>query len=161
MHAAPLASANARTAGASLAVALLCLLLAGCNREMQMDGATSVDGTPVALAPQANSPVVDLPIPVGFTISDKDSEAQVTRADRYVSHYYRGKAEPDQVVRFYREQLPMSYKWKLDFYRNAKGVWRLHYTKLGGAERCSITISENWWGTTTIYAEIYPVAGER
>lgn len=137
----------------------MAVALSGCNgNELRIDnssGAPTQMSTEERLVAKANSPVADVPIPVGFSISESGSDAQVTGQVRYVSHYYKGRKGKDRVASFYCEQMVTNNKWKLDGVRKNRGIWRLHFAK--GPERCDITISENIWGTTTIYSEIYPV----
>jgi len=54
----------------------------------------------------------DLPVPVGFKISAKDSYSFESSGMRVGLLKYKGKATTDQVVNFYKEQMPM-YNWAL------------------------------------------------
>ncbi|MDD4890255.1 MAG: hypothetical protein PHU85_10035 [Phycisphaerae bacterium] len=142
-------------------IALLAVAaLSGCSNELRIDnssGAPQQVATQERLVAKANSPVADVPIPIGFDISEGDSNAQVTGQMRYVCHTYKGRKAKDRVASFYCEQLVTNNKWRQDGVRKNNGVWRLHFTK--GIERCDIAISENMWGTTRIEIEIYPVTG--
>ncbi len=149
-------------AAAALSLGLLVWALAGCNfgKQVEIDNST---GAPQQMGSQAKliakSPqrvaVADVPEPIGFSLSESNSDAQLTGNSRYVNHVYTGRKAKDRVAAFYCEQMPTNHKWHQDAVRKNRGVWRLHFAK--GSERCDITISENFWGTTTVYVEIYPV----
>ncbi|MDD2680131.1 MAG: hypothetical protein PHO03_04990 [Candidatus Omnitrophica bacterium] len=54
----------------------------------------------------------DLPVPAGFKIQAKDSYSFESSGIRVGLLRYQGKASLDQVVNFYKEQMPM-YSWTL------------------------------------------------
>lgn len=54
----------------------------------------------------------DVPVPADFKLSPKDSYSFETSGVRVGVLKYRGKANPDQVISFYKEQMPM-YNWNL------------------------------------------------
>ncbi|MFH0856137.1 MAG: hypothetical protein V1869_06515 [Candidatus Omnitrophota bacterium] len=63
-------------------------------------------------AQQSSLKFSDLPIPAGFRILEKDSYSFESSGMRVGLLRYRGKATIDQVVSFYKEQMPM-YNWAL------------------------------------------------
>ena len=67
---------------------------------------------PTLLEPQAILKFGDVPVPVGFKLLAQDSFAFESAGVRTCLLRYRGKANPDQVVNFYKEQMPM-YNWAL------------------------------------------------
>ncbi len=85
------------------------LLLGGCaaltNKNKSM-------GNPALLEPQAMLRFSDIPVPVGFKILPQDSYSFESSGVRVGVLKYQGKANPDQVVNFYKEQMPM-YSWNL------------------------------------------------
>ena len=54
----------------------------------------------------------DVPIPVGFKSMPQDSYSFESSGVRVGVLKYRGKVNPEQVVNFYKEQMPM-YNWML------------------------------------------------
>lgn len=54
----------------------------------------------------------DLPVPIGFNILAKDSYSFESSGMRVGLLRYQGKANLEQVVTFYKEQMPM-YNWAL------------------------------------------------
>ncbi len=145
--------------GAVLAIGLVLAATAGCGSTMHVDNSTGAPqeiNREEPLIAQAKAEVSDLPVPMGFSLRDGNSTALSVGAGRYISHYYRGREGKDRIARFYREQMQANHKWRLDFILKSKGVWRLHFAK--GSERCSVTISEDWLGQTTIHGEIYPIS---
>jgi len=53
----------------------------------------------------------DIPVPNGFNFIAVDSFAFQTKSVRVGLLKYEGRANPDEVVQFYKEQMPL-YNWK-------------------------------------------------
>ncbi len=66
----------------------------------------------VLLQPQAILKFSDVPVPVGFKLLAQNSFAFESAGVRTCVLRYRGKATPEQVISFYKEQMPM-YNWDL------------------------------------------------
>lgn len=64
------------------------------------------------LEPQAMTRFNDIPIPWGFKLVPQDSYAFENAGMRVALLKYQGKANPDLVVNFYKEQMDM-YNWNL------------------------------------------------
>lgn len=64
------------------------------------------------LEPQAVSKFTDVPVPAGFKFLTKDSYSFEAAGVRVGVLKYQGKASPDRVINFYKEQMPM-YNWNL------------------------------------------------
>ena len=64
------------------------------------------------LEPQATLKFPDVPIPAGFKAIVEKSYSFETQGVRVGVLRYQGKANPDQIVSFYKEQMPM-YNWNL------------------------------------------------
>ncbi len=64
------------------------------------------------LEPQAILKFLDVPIPAGFKALNEKSYSFETQGVRVGALKYQGKANPDQVVNFYKEQMSM-YNWNL------------------------------------------------
>jgi hypothetical protein len=71
-----------------------------------------MDKTPL-LEPSAMLKFSDVPVPAGFKIlSEKSYSFESPGGMRVGVLKYQGKANPDQVVNFYKDQMPM-YNWSL------------------------------------------------
>jgi hypothetical protein len=102
---------------------------------------------PLISAP--NSPIADVPVPAGFTMtSDSTSRVVPGSALRYVDHRYKGSDDVLPVVKFYRDHLPeRGWNW-VDQNQSKGNEVTLHYAK--GKEDCVITVSPRGfptWGT--------------
>jgi len=64
------------------------------------------------LEPQATLKFNDIPVPSGFKLIPADSYSFESSGVRVGLLRYKGKADPEQVLSFYREQMPM-YSWNL------------------------------------------------
>lgn len=82
--------------------------LIGCSTFNSKDKVTS---DPNILEPQSILKFSDIPVPNGFK-QIQDSYSFESSGVRVGVLKYRGKANPDQVVNFYKEQMPM-YNWNL------------------------------------------------
>ena len=87
-------------------------ILSGCATISNMFSKDRQMGSSALLEPQAMLKFSDVPIPVGFKALPKDSYAFESQGVRVGVLRYRGKANVDRVVNFYKEQMPM-YNWNL------------------------------------------------
>lgn len=85
----------------------LVLVLAGCAALGKKDAVN-----PALLEPQAMVKFTDVPVPAGFKFLPKSSYSFETEGMRVGMLKYQGKANPDQIVAFYKEQMAM-YNWNL------------------------------------------------
>ena len=89
---------------------VMCFLLTG------IIGCASVGSkdasSPDTLQAQAMLKFTDLPVPIGFKMLAKDSYSFESSGMRVGLLRYKGKAALEQVVNFYKEQMPM-YNWVL------------------------------------------------
>ena len=61
----------------------------------------------------ANSPVPDVPVPVGFVPLASQSESSTAASgNRVVNHFYQGRGELDELLQFYRQNLPR-FGWRV------------------------------------------------
>lgn len=124
------------------------LLLAGCS----LFNTTDPNAPLIA---DAHSPIVDVPVPAGFTMTtDSTSKVIPGNAIRFVDHHYKGGDPMLAVVRFYKEQLP-THDWKLiDQTQPSGSEVVLHFTK--GSEDCTVSVDR---GTldTHIHIRIDPL----
>jgi hypothetical protein len=85
------------------------LLSAGCANISKKD---DLSKNPSLLEPSALLKFSDVPVPSGFKLLSQDSYSFETSGMRVGVLKYQGKANPDQVINFYKEQMPM-YNWNL------------------------------------------------
>ncbi len=89
---------------------VMCFLLTGvigCASLSDKEGST-----PNTLQAQSMLKFTDLPVPTGFKMLAKDSYSFESSGMRVGLLRYKGKATLEQVVNFYKEQMPM-YNWAL------------------------------------------------
>jgi len=84
--------------------------LYGCADFPQKDD--SMSKTPGVLEPSAMMKFNDVPVPAGFKILPQNSYSFESSGVRVGVLKYRGKANPEQVLSFYKQQMPM-YNWSL------------------------------------------------
>jgi len=117
-------------------IALICLvsfpLLAGCAALEKKDTTN-----PALLEPQAIVKFTDVPVPSGFKFLPKSSYSFETQGVRVGILKYQGKANPDQIVSFYKEQMAM-YNWNL-LNIIEYGERQLNFDR--DSETCVITLS--------------------
>jgi len=92
-------------------ISLICciLVLSGCSGLSKKDK----EATGVAmLEPQAIVKFADVPIPAGFKQIPEESYSFENSGVRVAVLRYQGKADVNQVVSFYKEQM-MMYHWNL------------------------------------------------
>lgn len=87
----------------------LLVCLSGCATPVQKD---SIPKTQGMLEPSSVLKFNDIPVPAGFKVLTKDSYSFETGNVRVGILKYQGKANSDQVVNFYKEQMAM-YNWNL------------------------------------------------
>ena len=85
-------------------------LLAGCTTVSNRDQGISSD--PTLLEPQTKIKFSDLPVPGGFKLLAQESYSFEAGGVRVGLLKYQGKADVDQVINFYKEQMAM-YNWEL------------------------------------------------
>ncbi len=93
----------------SLVLVYFIIALTGCAMDMQSEKGTI---NTALLEPQANLKVSDAPVPAGFKLIPQESYSFEAAGVRVSLLKYQGRANIDQVVSFYREQMAM-YNWNL------------------------------------------------
>jgi len=71
-----------------------------------------VAANPAILEPQATLRFNDVPVPAGFRLIPKESYSFENAGVRVGLLKYQGKADPDAVTNFYKEQMAL-YNWNL------------------------------------------------
>ncbi|MDP2941761.1 MAG: hypothetical protein Q8N85_05900 [Candidatus Omnitrophota bacterium] len=84
--------------------------LSGCVSTVKKEEGSAK--APALLEPSNISKFTDVPVPSRFKFLEADSYSFESAGIRVGFLRYRGKANAEQVVSFYREQMPM-YNWNL------------------------------------------------
>jgi hypothetical protein len=92
----------------SLILITLAILISGCALFSKED-TSSASGI---LQTQANLKFQDIPVPAGFKLLPQDSYSFENSGVRVGVLRYQGKASLEQVLSFYKEQMPM-HNWNL------------------------------------------------
>lgn len=98
-----------RRAGVLIIAVLLITGLCGCAGASRKGGLPSGEGM---LEPQGKGRFTDLPVPAGFKFIPANSYSFESAGVRVGVLNYAGKADAEQVVSFYRDQMPL-YNWNL------------------------------------------------
>jgi len=88
----------------------LFLLTTGCLLITMLTGCSTVSNN--RLEPQTILKFSDLPIPTGLKASPRTSYSFENSGVRVAVLKYQGRANIDQVINFYKEQMPL-YNWNL------------------------------------------------
>lgn len=100
-----------------------------------------------------DSPIPDVPMPIGFKPLVGQSSSSFDGVSRTVTHIYQGRARAAETVLFYRQQLPL-FGWEpVGKQVGEDGTTSLHYTK--GAESLGMRLSDRF-NTATIEVYITP-----
>mgnify|MGYP001584434816 CR=1 FL=1 len=95
-----------------LVIALLgysVIALTGCAG---ISGKDDMSKSPAILEPSSTLKFSDVPVPAGFKLLPQNSYSFESSGVRVGVLKYQGKANPDQVINFYKEQMPM-FNWNL------------------------------------------------
>jgi hypothetical protein len=114
------------------------LVLSGCGLFSSSTGAP--------LIADMRSPIEDVPVPAGFTMTDTSSSKMVAQGGvRIVNHYYTGDDNILAVASFYRDKLPQkNWLWVDQLQPTGKEVIE-HFSKKG--ETCTVTITRRLFDT--------------
>ncbi len=114
---------------------LLCMttfaLLAGCSGSVPFSEDwqyLSSNGGAPGVVSRPDSPIADVPVPIGFSPLVEQSRAEVQGNVRVVKHVYQGRAKVQDVVDLYRRSLPLS-GWTFTNEGNESDEYVLYYTK--------------------------------
>ncbi len=75
-------------------------------------GSSDYQQSTIGLALSDSLKFDDVPVPSGFQLNIKDSFAFQNNTMRVGVLLYRGKALPQDIINFYKEQMPL-YNWKI------------------------------------------------
>jgi len=132
------------------------LWMAACHKlpAFSEDGAWLSQAPGGGLVADAESPLPDVPVPIGFVALEARSVGYVTRDGvRMVRHVYQGRAEMVEAVEFYRQELERR-GWKRRHEDNTGNISALHYRK--GPETLLVRINSRY-SVLTIRLNIDPV----
>ncbi len=93
----------------------------------------------VALIPALASPIADVPIPAGFTMTGDSTSKVESSGLRFVDHKYVGRDDLLPVVRFYKDQMPGKGWTFVDQNQLVHNEISLHFTK--NSEDCIVTVT--------------------
>lgn len=149
---------------AAVLIALSAGYLAGCNTNpvenvpfqvpvvaFNDDGEYLPKRVGPGLVAATESPIPDVPMPIGFKPVVSQCSSSFDGVARTVTHVYQGRARAAEAVLFYYQQLPLFGWEQADRQTHEDGSTTLFYTK--GAESLSMRLS-NRFNTTTIEAYI-------
>jgi len=123
-----------------------CLLMAavvvGCEDDTRVSSDPFDPDSPsvrMRLIADPESPIADVPVPVGFELREKSSRSYHAAGSRYIDHVYRGRADKIDIERFY--QRVMSTKgWTYRGSNMVRGVIQMRYER--AEEFCDIRIDD-------------------
>ncbi len=136
---------------------LLAIILTGCGSSPV--GAWSDDGDYLpqragpGLVAMEQSPIPDVPMPIGFKPLRSQCSSSFDGVARTVTHVYQGRAKTSETVQFYRQQLPL-FNWeRVDNQVHEDGSVSMYFNK--GAESLGLRLSGKR-STATIEVYIAP-----
>lgn len=95
-----------------------------------------------------------VPVPAGFQIAERLTDAYESGGVRFARQEYTGNAEPAAIREFYREQMPL-FGWREISSHDIKG--RLSMRFENNHEECNLTIEPTgWFNRTTIQVVVKP-----
>ncbi len=128
---------------------LLITALMGCTTIREDKAPAS---SPDSLSPQALLKFSDIPVPVGLKSLPEQSYSFESSGVRVGVLKYQGKNIPDQIVNFYKEQMPM-YNWNL-INIVEYGQRLMNFER--ESETCIITLQSIGWGNTLLVISLGP-----
>lgn len=134
-----------------LALVSIIILISGCATWQH----TTSESKPIETKSLAVAQILkfdDVPVPFGFTMLEKESFAFQNDLTRVGLLKYAGRANIDQVVNFYKEQMPLNNWEALNIVEYEKRV--LNFDKKD--ESCIVTIERAAVGKTVITIAISP-----
>jgi hypothetical protein len=138
-----------RRAWLAMVVAALWMAPAGCTSGTLggNGGSAPPPGGPPAAADAAGPmpelvsmsrpPIADLPVPIGFDLSETRSRNLAAAGARFVDHVYTGRSDKFAVWRFYKRLMAIN-RWVLVTDKFIQGEIQMDFEK--EAERCQVTI---------------------
>ena len=133
-------------------LSIICFLLTagltGCTTITE----SKTSANPGSLSPQSILKFTDIPVPVGVKSLPEQSYSFESSGVRVGVLKYQGKNNPDQIVDFYKEQMPM-YNWNL-INIVEYGQRLLNFDREN--ETCIVTLQPMSWGNTLLIISLGP-----
>ncbi|MDP2927612.1 MAG: hypothetical protein Q8N80_02280 [Candidatus Omnitrophota bacterium] len=127
---------------------LLTTALTGCTTISD----SKEPANPGSLSPQAILKFTDVPVPVGLKSLPEQSYSFESSGVRVGVLKYRGKNNPDQIINFYKEQMPM-YNWNLvNIVEYGQRLMNFEREN----ETCIVTLQPMGWGNTLLIISLGP-----
>jgi hypothetical protein len=132
-----------RTWFLTIALVLAAATAVGCSEKVHVLSLSS-DGQYLApqigpgLVARPDSPIPDLPMPIGFVIVVDQSRVESRGLSRYVRHVYQGRASMADATRFYRHHAPLQ-QWRSLGEQTQDGQTVMWYAK--GSERLTLQLA--------------------
>ena len=105
-----------------------------------------------SLSPQAILKFTDVPIPVGLKSLPEQSYSFESSGVRVGVLKYQGKNNPDQIINFYKEQMPM-YNWNLvNIVEYGQRLMNFEREN----ETCIVTLQPMGWNNTLLIISLGP-----
>ena len=128
---------------------LLITVLMGCTTITENKAPAS---SPDSLSPQTLLKFSDIPVPVGLKSLPEQSYSFESSGVRVGVLKYQGKNIPDQIVNFYKEQMPM-YNWNLvNIVEYGQRLMNFEREN----ETCIITLQPMSWGSSLLIISVGP-----
>lgn len=131
-----------------------CLTLVAAVCALSGCGLFSGSSNPgMELAPIANPPLADLPVPSGFEIDEGASRSFDSGVARLVDHLYWGSGSKFAVARFYKKAM-VARRWRFINETFSLGEQTLQFKRPG--ESCRVRITPgNWLNPTKLKLELW------
>lgn len=127
---------------------LLSIALTGCST---MSGNKEA-ANPGSLSPQGILKFTDVPVPVGLKSLPEQSYSFESSGVRVGVLKYQGKNNADQIVNFYKEQMPM-YNWSLvNIVEYGQRLMNFEREN----ETCIVTLQPMSWGNSLLIISLGP-----
>ena len=131
-----------------LSISVAAMALPACS------GANHAGATPALIA-AVSSPIADVPIPAGFSMTGDSTSHVEASGVRTVDHVYSGSDDLLPVVKFYRDEMPKNGWVFADQTQLQHNEVALHFTK--GTEDCLLTVKPGTFHTH-VRVQINPAA---
>jgi len=144
---------NMTTKALSCLIILTCLASIGCDRNpvkrvpfqvpvvaWNDDGEYLPKRVGPGLVANEQSPIPDVPVPIGFKPVKSLSSSSFDGVARTVTHIYQGRGRSAEAAIFYRQQLPLNQWRRVDKQVHEDGSTSLYYDK--GAESLGMRMSD-------------------
>ncbi len=128
------AFASSRIGRATVALALLAAVVAGCESD---GNAQTPTGQPPPTAPRQHPVLEHIPLPVGFAMVPERSVARLAGPLRIAQCEFEGTIAVDDVAEFYAKHMPAA-KFTLRDKRFDAGTWLMRFESR--TEECNIRI---------------------